>query len=80
MGSAGDFAADYKPSAGGLSRRHMTRSMKRQLFGIDREVPGLQKRASVDGIASCKIRSIILPLLADHVFREANHYLRLLES
>ena len=38
------------------------------------------KRASVDGIASCKIRSIILPLLADHVFREANHYLRLLES
>ena len=38
------------------------------------------KRASVDGIASCKIRSIILPLLADHVLREANHYLRLLES
>lgn len=25
-----------------------------------------------------RIRSVILPLLADHVLREANHYLRLL--
>lgn len=37
------------------------------------------KQAGVQGIASCKIRSIILPLLADHVLREANHYIRLLE-
>ena len=29
---------------------------------------------------NCKIDSIILPLLADHVLREANHYIRLLES
>lgn len=38
------------------------------------------KRAGVDGIESCRIRSIILPLLADHVLREANHYIRLLET
>lgn len=38
------------------------------------------KRAGVEGIEACKIRSIILPLLADHVLREANHYIRLLES
>lgn len=38
------------------------------------------KRASVEGIEDCKIRSIILPLLADHVLREANHYLRLLKD
>ena len=38
------------------------------------------KRAGVEGIEGCKIRSIILPLLADHVLREANHYLRLLEE
>lgn len=36
------------------------------------------KRAGVEGIEGCKIRSLILPLLADHVLREANHYLRLL--
>ena len=28
----------------------------------------------------CQIRSVILPLLADHVLREANHYLRLLTT
>lgn len=37
------------------------------------------KAAGTQGIEECKIRSVILPLLADHVLREANHYLRLLE-
>ncbi|MGN1201929.1 MAG: DUF2935 domain-containing protein [Eubacterium sp.] len=36
------------------------------------------KTAGVKGIEQCKIRSVILPLLADHVLREANHYIRLL--
>lgn len=38
------------------------------------------KTAGVQGIESCGIRSIILPLLADHVLREANHYIRLLNE
>ena len=33
-----------------------------------------------EGILSCKIKSIIIPLLTDHVVREANHYIRLLKS
>ena len=37
------------------------------------------KTAAVQGIQQCKIRSVILPLLADHVLREANHYIRLLQ-
>lgn len=37
------------------------------------------KTAGTEGITGCKISSIILPLLADHVLREANHYLRILE-
>lgn len=37
------------------------------------------KQAGTEGIEQCKIRSIILPLLADHVLREANHYIRLLQ-
>ena len=36
------------------------------------------KAAGTQGITECKISSLILPLLADHVLREANHYLRLL--
>lgn len=36
------------------------------------------KAAGTEGILDCKIASIILPLLGDHVLREANHYIRLL--
>lgn len=36
------------------------------------------KTAATQGLLECKIKSIILPLLSDHVLREANHYLRLL--
>ena len=38
------------------------------------------KAAGTKGILDCQIRSIILPLLADHVLREANHYIRILEN
>jgi hypothetical protein len=37
------------------------------------------KAAGTKGILDCKIKSIIIPLLADHTLREANHYLRLLK-
>lgn len=38
------------------------------------------KMASEEGILNCRIKSIILPLLADHVLREANHFIRILRS
>lgn len=38
------------------------------------------KATGTEGITGCSIRSVILPLLADHVLREANHYLRILRS
>lgn len=38
------------------------------------------KAAGTAGILNREIASIILPLLADHVLREANHYIRLLET
>lgn len=36
------------------------------------------KTQGTQGLVDCKIRSIALPLLGDHVIREANHYIRLL--
>ncbi|MFZ5989104.1 MAG: DUF2935 domain-containing protein [Bacillota bacterium] len=36
------------------------------------------KTKGIKGLLGCKIRSVILPLLADHTLREANHYLRIL--
>ncbi|MGL4107617.1 DUF2935 domain-containing protein [Clostridium sp. LP20] len=38
------------------------------------------KEAGTKGIDECKIQSILLPLLADHVLRESNHFIRLLNS
>lgn len=37
------------------------------------------KEQGTQGILECKVKSIIIPLLGDHVLREANHYLRLLK-
>lgn len=37
------------------------------------------KEAAVKGLSDCQIKSMISPLLADHVLREANHYVRLLK-
>lgn len=36
------------------------------------------KKKATEGLLACEIKSIIPPLLADHVLREANHYLRIL--
>jgi hypothetical protein len=38
------------------------------------------KQQATNGLLSCSIRSIIIPLLSDHVLREANHYLRMLRE
>jgi hypothetical protein len=38
------------------------------------------KRQGTEDLVNCKIKSIMVPLLGDHVLREANHYLRLLKS
>ncbi|MCX7615733.1 MAG: DUF2935 domain-containing protein [Clostridiales bacterium] len=38
------------------------------------------KLAGTRGLLDCKIKSIIIPLLSDHVLREANHFLRLLKK
>lgn len=38
------------------------------------------KMAGEEGILNCKIKSIIIPLLADHVVREANHFIRILNK
>lgn len=38
------------------------------------------KLAGEEGILNCKVKGIIIPLLADHVLREANHFIRILEN
>lgn len=81
IASSNDFAADYK-------RLLETSAAANDCMMCSADSGALQltekfrdfKRAGVEGIEACKIRSLILPLLADHVLREANHYIRLLED
>ncbi|MGN0244261.1 MAG: DUF2935 domain-containing protein [Lachnospiraceae bacterium] len=78
--TANDFALDYKKllemakkqdclATDALTEKSLEETIKYQQF----------KTAGTKGILNCDITSIILPLLADHVLREANHYLRILE-
>lgn len=77
--AAGDFAGDYK-------RLLESSASANDKIICDTDTLALTQRfrdfkaAGTQGIAKCQIRSIILPLLADHVLREANHYIRLLEE
>lgn len=76
VNAADGFAADYRQllESSAAANDRMLRSSSLALTEKFRDF----KRAGVEGIENCRIRSIILPLLADHVLREANHYLRLL--
>lgn len=62
----------------GLSKAAMGRVMQESITAT-RELRDF-KAAGTDGLLACKIKSIIIPLLADHVLREANHYLRVLNE
>ena len=75
------FAADYKRllEASAAANDRMMGSADSGALELTEKFRDF-KRAGVAGIEACKIRSIILPLLADHVLREANHYIRILEE
>ena len=77
--TADNFAADFKrllEASASANDRMMGSGASLTLTQKLRDF----KQAGVEGIEGCKIKSIILPLLADHVLREANHYIRLLEE
>lgn len=75
--SADEFAKDYAALLENCRCAHdktmHSESLEKTLKFRDFKAAGTQ------GISQCEIRSIILPLLADHVLREANHYIRLLQ-
>ena len=65
-----DMARKRDSMANGMTERTLKETIKYRDF----------KAAGAKGILSGQISSIILPLLADHVLREANHYIRILET
>ena len=76
--SADDFAAQYGKLLEACNR---AQDQTMQTASLDETMRFRDfKKAGTEGIEQCKIRSVILPLLADHVLREANHYIRLLSE
>ena len=60
-----------------------TQATQRKLLNESKEATRKLKQYKADivtGLLQCKIKSIIPPLLADHVLREANHYLRIMSE
>lgn len=93
VAAANEFALDYKKlmiAAGEADQHTMPRSSRGYDSHDSQNLTGKTlektreyqkfKTAGTQGILNCEIASIILPLLGDHVLREANHYIRLLES
>ncbi len=78
--TADEFATEYKELLE-MARRQDCRAMDELTKKSLQETLKYRefKAAGAEGILNCKIASIILPLLADHVLREANHYIRILE-
>lgn len=76
-----DFAKDYARLLEVSSARNELAN-KNQAEASLRETLQFRdfKAAGAKGILNCEVQSIILPLLADHVLREANHYIRLLSK
>lgn len=80
INKADEFAMDYRKllemarnqdcrAMEGLSEKSLAETLELREF----------KTAGTNGILECQIKGLILPLLADHVLREANHYIRILE-
>ncbi len=81
INTANDFALDYQEliNRAAAANDIMLSGVSEQTLEQTKAYRDF-KAAGTKGINECKIRSIIIPLLADHVLREANHYIRLLEQ
>lgn len=79
INTADDFAKDYKRLLEASSAANDQMMCSCDSLSLTQQFRDF-KHTGTEGIKECKIKSIILPLLADHVLREANHYIRLLEE
>lgn len=78
--TANQFACEYKALLE-QARKQDCRAMGMREESLEETIRLRQfKAAGTEGILKLEISSVILPLLADHVLREANHYIRLLET
>lgn len=77
---AQNFAMDYRKLLNMAQEQHSLVTMNLTEKSLNKTLEYRDfKAAGTKGILGCEIDSIIIPLLADHVLREANHYIRILK-
>lgn len=77
--TANGFAEDYARLLDMAKRQDLRAETELRRRSLDETLKYREfKAAGAEGILNCTVASIILPLLADHVLREANHYIRIL--
>ncbi len=77
---ADDFANEYKNINEQITKVNMNiNEITNRNLALTKQLQEF-KTAGTVGLIDNKILSIIIPLLADHVLREANHYIRILNE
>ncbi|MGN0367889.1 MAG: DUF2935 domain-containing protein [Wujia sp.] len=78
--TADEFSKDYKRLLEMAKQQDCAAMQKMTTASLEETLKYRDfKAAGTKGILNCDISSLILPLLADHVLREANHYIRILK-
>jgi hypothetical protein len=72
---AGEFDELTKAAREAYDKIELLPEVTQSSMAATTEIRNFKQQGTL-GILECKIRSIILPLLSDHVLREANHYLK----
>ena len=82
MSAANKFAVDYKNINKEIIAAKKTHNLEQSTnasLELTAAITNFKTQAT-NGLLNCKIKSIIIPLLGDHVLREANHYQKILNS
>lgn len=74
-GFAGEFDELTKAAREAYQKLELVPGVTRRSLAATTNIRDFKEQGTL-GILECKIRSIILPLLSDHVLREANHFLK----
>lgn len=79
IGTANNFMGEFndltKAAREALDNLQLVPQVTRSSLTATTNLRNFKQQGTL-GILECKIHSIILPLLSDHVLREANHYLK----
>jgi len=74
-----EFNELYKESKAAMDRTMPLSKVTRDSLKAAIDISKFNEQGT-QGLLNCKVRSIIIPLLGDHVLRESNHFIRLLKK